>query len=167
MQFLSALFLAAVATATPILQSRATSAEQLFIKTEDWNKCGGSSFNIATSRFSADVKDCQCIVDNLALPDWKGKFFVRPVDGSKFGAKAVECQSCQFLIQSSNDFGTNVGAQDVMDLIKDSITKFAQNGKVGAWGEMDCENDNGKSGPDGLSKTRWEIGHSLGNEYNQ
>src|SRR5262245_13535127 len=141
-----------------LLRREAAAAPQ-FIRGDDSNKCGGSTFNTLTSDWSAQSEHCQCIFDNLKRAEWKGKFYARPIDGSKFGATAVVCLSCAFVVTSPNDFGTNVGTEDVMDLIRDSISRFGRNNRIGAKGDMECENDNGRSGPDAQSATTWSIEH--------
>ena len=47
----------------------------------------------------------------------------------------------RFGIQALNKHGNvefHVGAQDIVDIISNSITRFGGSGKVGAKGKMDC-----------------------------
>ena len=50
--------------------------------------------------------------------------------------------SCKFGIQATNLHGNiyfKIAAQDIVDIINDSISKFGASGRVGAKGNMDCK----------------------------
>lgn len=136
---------------------------QLFIEDPaDSKKCAVSNFADRTTAFSASLEDCLCIAENLAQPEWKGKFLMRPIDGTKFGATAVGCRSCAFLVATDDEFGTNVGADDVREFIEEAVDRFGaktEGERLGASGETVCENDSGREGTAAYAQTTWLLAH--------
>lgn len=100
--------------------------------------CQISSFVDQTSDASPSVSDCQQIIKNIendADASWD--------TGIATQRELVHYGSCAFGVESKSGADGNVmyqvGAQDIIDLINESISKFGGSGKVGAKGVMDCK----------------------------
>lgn len=101
------------------------------------NDCGASDFTNASSSGSPSIADCQQIAANIAHG---GSFFITAVEGPHTIASSG---SCAFEVQTS-DFGiVNVGNEDIIDLINQSIAMFAAPNPgqtfIGASGQMGCQ----------------------------
>ncbi|EME83862.1 uncharacterized protein MYCFIDRAFT_102479, partial [Pseudocercospora fijiensis CIRAD86] len=89
------------------------------------NDCGDSSFVKVTMSNRPLVADCQQLVANLAgNQEWRV---------TTSGVQVAVYQTCAF---NAVSFGGDsiIGNADVIDLINDSISKFEDNGYVGAQG---------------------------------
>ena len=105
------------------------------------NDCGDSTFENQTTDGSPLVTDCQTIVDNIS---GGGTWKVSTVGQQ---STLVQFGTCALGVQGNKSANTgNIGNQDIMDLINESIRKFEWNGKVGAKGEMTCQSDRGVMG---------------------
>lgn len=93
------------------------------------NDCGLSTFENHSSSASPKAEDCRQITRNIAR---EGSWNVGPFHDRTVVAYA----SCQFTISAT--IWTNIGNEDIIDIINDSIDKFQWEGKVGARGEMEC-----------------------------
>lgn len=100
--------------------------------------CGKTTFVDQTSDASPTVSDCMQIVKNIANTD--GKWEVENAIGSQH--QIVQHGSCAFGVQGlvkNGNVDYQVGAQDIVDIITDSVRQFGGSGKVGAKGEMSCD----------------------------
>ncbi|KAK3500592.1 hypothetical protein B0T13DRAFT_535440 [Neurospora crassa] len=98
--------------------------------------CEASSFVDQTSDASPSTSDCMGIVRNIQ--GTQGQWTVE--NGQQH--QLVQYGACKFGIQGLNKHGNgwfHVGAQDIVDIITDSINKFGGSGRVGAKGLMDCK----------------------------
>ena len=132
--------LAATTSAAPLsddahfdsLQKRAsvsdTVTNQLFKRV---GVCGSSSFHRETSNGSPSVADCRGMLNSGELD------IVYEVVGSRSEVK--RSGNCRFMVYSPGH--TAIGESDIRDLVRDSIAKFSNNGKVGARGSMDCKGE--------------------------
>ncbi|KAJ6140241.1 hypothetical protein N7471_006727 [Penicillium samsonianum] len=100
--------------------------------------CGDSTFENQTSDGSPLVEDCLIIIKNIqgdASTDYttlvagKPHREVAPHGTCAFGVEATS-------VNGNANFVT--GGQDVIDIINESVKRFASNGKVGAKGNMVC-----------------------------
>lgn len=101
------------------------------------NDCESSSFIDQTSDASPDVDDCMHIVDNIVGTD--GEWTIQTI--GKAQHQLVQYGSCKFGIQATDLHGNvnfKIAAQDIVDIINDSVNQFGGSGKVGAKGYMDC-----------------------------
>lgn len=99
--------------------------------------CGASTFIDQTSDASPSVSDCMVVVNNIKGTD--GQWTIQTIGkeqhqiaghgGCNFGVQATE-------LKGNVDF--SVGAQDIVDIITESIKQFGGGGKVGAKGDMSC-----------------------------
>lgn len=100
--------------------------------------CGDSTFIDQTSNASPKVEDCLQIIKNIE--GTKGEWSTNvPFQAQR---KLVQAGSCKLGVQATNAKGNNdfrVGAQDIIDLITDSIAKFARDGRVGSKGKLKCK----------------------------
>jgi hypothetical protein len=62
-------------------------------------------------------------------------------------------RECTFGVKTADRIATDVGNEDVGDLVTGSINKFQWYGLVGAQGKMGCERD----WPIGKSNVEWAI----------
>ena len=134
-------------------------APQLFVPGDDSTlKCTASTFANKTTEFSATTEDCLCIADNLSTEDWSGSFLLRPADGVGFGATAVTCRSCSFVVETKAEGGTSVGSEDVAGYVRDAVERFVKldMDRIGAEGETVCE-DGVEVG--GFVNMKWSIAH--------
>ncbi|KAK3934563.1 putative glycoside hydrolase [Diplogelasinospora grovesii] len=102
--------------------------------------CGDSTFVDQTSDASPSVSDCMGIVNNIK--GTQGEWEVENAIGAQH--QIVQFGSCKFGIQGLNKKGNvnfHIGAQDIVDIITESISKFGGSGKVGAKGQMGCKGD--------------------------
>lgn len=99
--------------------------------------CGDSTFVDQTSGASPPIEDCLQIVKNIqgTSRSWNSQL-LRQRELLHYG-------ECQFGVTGKGLHGNvnfDVGAQDVIDIIRDSIRKFGnEEGKVGAKGVMQCQ----------------------------
>ncbi|ORY12617.1 putative necrosis-inducing factor-domain-containing protein [Clohesyomyces aquaticus] len=101
------------------------------------NDCGASDFVNASSTGSPLISDCLQIAANIVHG---GAFFITAVN---FEHTIASFGSCAFQVQTS-DFGiVHVGNEDIIDLINESIARFAAPNPgqnfVGASGQMGCQ----------------------------
>ncbi|EEA29070.1 conserved hypothetical protein [Talaromyces marneffei ATCC 18224] len=99
--------------------------------------CGDSTFVDQTSAASPKVDDCLQIVANIqnTLGEWEVENAVEQQH------QLVQYGTCKFGVQGKGINGNidfHIGAQDIIDIIHSSISKFASNGVVGSMGEMNC-----------------------------
>lgn len=100
--------------------------------------CESSSFIDQTSAASPSVADCMGIVNNIK--GTQGEWEVENAIGKQH--QLVQFGDCKFGVQALNKKGNvdfNVGAQDIVDIITESIKRFGGGGRVGAKGRMDCK----------------------------
>ena len=129
---------------------------QLFVPGDSSDlKCTASTFAKKTTDFSASTEDCLCIATDLSSADWAGSFLLRPADGVKYGATAVTCRSCSFVVETAGEGGVSVGAADVAGYVRDAAERFPGD-RLGAEGETVCE-DGVVEG--GFVKIKWTIAH--------
>jgi GH18 family chitinase len=102
------------------------------------NFCDDSSFENRGSDASPSVDDCRTIIANIQddpYTQWK-----HTVVGKRH-RQITEAGSCAFGIKATKVNGNvdfEIGGQDVIDIINDSINKFGGTGKIGARGSMTC-----------------------------
>jgi hypothetical protein len=102
------------------------------------NHCQDSTFVDQTSDASPSVSDCMQIVKNIQNTD--GDWEVENAIGSQH--QLVQFGSCAFGVQGQGKNGNvdfYIGAQDIVDIITDSVRQFGGSGKVGAKGVMSCD----------------------------
>ena len=100
--------------------------------------CEDSSFEDQASDASPSVDDCMGIVNNIK--GTQGEWEVENAIGNQH--QIVQFGDCKFGVQGLNKKGNvdfHVGAQDIVDIITESIKRFGGSGKVGAKGQMDCK----------------------------
>lgn len=100
--------------------------------------CENSSFEDQTSDASPSTSDCMGIVNNIK--GTQGEWEVENAIGNQH--QLVQFGGCQFGIQGLNKQGNvdfHIGAQDIVDIITESIKRFGGSGKVGAKGRMGCK----------------------------
>lgn len=98
--------------------------------------CGASSFENQGSDASPLVEDCLTIIKNIEGTD--GEWNISPLKKQR---ELVHYGSCRFGVEGTNIKGNvsfNVGAQDIVDIIRDAIKMFGSTGRVGAKGKMQC-----------------------------
>uniref|UniRef100_A0A0L0NAP9 chitinase n=1 Tax=Tolypocladium ophioglossoides (strain CBS 100239) TaxID=1163406 RepID=A0A0L0NAP9_TOLOC len=101
------------------------------------NDYGALTLVDQTSDASPQVSDCLQIIKNIQGTD--GEWEVENAVGKQH--QIVQFGSCKFGVQGNGKNGNidfNVGAQDIIDIINDSVKQFGGSGKVGANGEMSC-----------------------------
>ncbi|TQV98247.1 glycosyl hydrolases family 18 [Cordyceps javanica] len=99
--------------------------------------CGASTFENQGSDASPLVEDCLTIIRNIEGTD--GSWNISPLKKQR---ELVKYGSCRFGVTGTNIKGNvsfNVGAQDIVDIIKDAIKQFGGTGRVGAKGNMQCD----------------------------
>ncbi|ERS96515.1 hypothetical protein HMPREF1624_06719 [Sporothrix schenckii ATCC 58251] len=100
--------------------------------------CESSSFIDQTSDASPSVDDCMHLVNNIIGTDgswWKDTAFLQQHQVAGYG-------SCNFGIQATDLHGNaqyQIQAQDIVDIVTESVKLFGGSGKVGAKGYMDCD----------------------------
>jgi hypothetical protein len=104
--------------------------------------CGDSTFVDTTTSASPLASDCMGIVNNIkgTQGEWTTPTALRQTrDIATFG-------TCRFTVWASDttlNVNFKVGAEDVVDIIKDAITRFGEGNKghIGATGVMPCNGD--------------------------
>ena len=115
-------------------------------KIENWpciippskNDCGDTTFIDQTSDASPSVDDCMGIVKNIE--NTQGEWEIENAIGKQH--QLVQFGGCKFGIQGNGKNGNidyHIGAQDIVDIIKESVKRFGGGGKVGAKGSMSCK----------------------------
>ncbi|KAI1073355.1 putative necrosis-inducing factor-domain-containing protein [Whalleya microplaca] len=103
------------------------------------DRCGDSSIFAATCDLSANVPDCQALIDyhNAHQGMWEFGNWDR-MRGESFQTLA-KSGDCAFGVSVINSQWTaiDVGGQDIVDLIIQSWN-YAYGGKVGTYGQMQC-----------------------------
>ncbi|GFF43688.1 hypothetical protein IFM58399_07030 [Aspergillus lentulus] len=100
------------------------------------DQSGGPYTN--TSDASVNVSDCMQIVKNFQNTD--GDWEVENAIGNQH--QLVHFGPCAFGVQGQGKNGNvafNIGAQDIVDIITDSVRQFGGSSKVGAKGVMSCD----------------------------
>lgn len=100
--------------------------------------CGSTDIVDQTSDASPKVSDCMQIIKNIEGTD--GEWSVEAVVGSHH--QIAEHASCRFGVQAKSVNGNAqffVGAQDIIDIINDSVRQFGGSGRVGTKGTMSCK----------------------------
>lgn len=105
-----------------------------------YDYCGDSTIENQTSDASPLVGDCKEMVRMLEDRELPTRWpHVGPLE--KQQAICVH-KSCKFGVTGKGIHGNvdfKVGAQDVIDLVRDSISKFGGGGRVGSKGTMNCK----------------------------
>ncbi|KAI5925852.1 putative necrosis-inducing factor-domain-containing protein [Camillea tinctor] len=104
---------------------------------KDRNFCGTSSFENRSSGGSPSAADCECVRDFAA--GHKGFYRINRSDADTF-FPVITCGTCRFGADTSNFFGTQVGNEDIVDVVNTALDLFRSDGHVGAYGEMGCDN---------------------------
>ncbi|CCC11716.1 hypothetical protein SMACR_04699 [Sordaria macrospora] len=114
------------------------------------DQCGNSNFINKTTGGSPTTGDCGEVRDYYRTANgyYSASRFT-DLAGSDW-CRLVITRTCVFGIKSANFNGASVGSTDISDLTRDAINKFQSGGRVGAEGEMNCNN----------SKVLWAIFHS-------
>ncbi|KAF7561921.1 hypothetical protein G7046_g2225 [Stylonectria norvegica] len=102
--------------------------------------CSDTTFLDQTSKASPSITDCRHIITNIE--GTSGEWELESATNNQH--EIVNFGSCKFGVQTHAGKGNinyHVGAQDIIDIINDSIKKFSANGKVGATGQMSCRGD--------------------------
>lgn len=102
--------------------------------------CGDSTFVDQTSDASPDVADCEQIIENIIGFDGKNKGEWEVENVLHQQHQLVEFGSCRFGVQGNggSNPGYHIGAEDIISIIRQSISEFGGSGKVGAKGDMVC-----------------------------
>ncbi|KAK4233480.1 putative necrosis-inducing factor-domain-containing protein, partial [Achaetomium macrosporum] len=99
--------------------------------------CQSSSFVDQTSNASPPVSDCLEIIKNIQGDGGAG--WTTGIGGQR---ELVSYGECKFVVQSvsgaDGDVTFKVGAQDIIDIIRDAIARFGGGGKIGAKRQVDC-----------------------------
>ncbi|KAI1488945.1 putative necrosis-inducing factor-domain-containing protein [Biscogniauxia mediterranea] len=143
--------LASAAEAEVVTEEPGTSKAKRFqfhADSEDRNFCGVSSFEDRTSGGSPGLSDCECVRDWSAAH--KGYYSINKSDSDSF-FPVITCGTCRFGVDTSNFFGTHVGNKDIVDVVDTALGLFPSGGRVGAYGEMGCDNSFVTAG------TRWGL----------
>ncbi|EGE06693.1 chitinase [Trichophyton equinum CBS 127.97] len=101
------------------------------------DECEGSTFEDQTNGGSPLVSDCMTIIKNIEGTD--GQWTTQVV--GKNQRQLVDYGTCKFGVEATKVNGNvafYVGAQDVVDIITDSIKQFGKDGRIAAKGEMSC-----------------------------
>jgi hypothetical protein len=142
--------LLSTAAALPTSENGATTAANTLAKRT--NKCGDSTFNGETSGGSPLVSDCEVLRNNIVGDgSWRISTFDYERDVASYG-------TCKFVVQAPVSSWSFVGNEDIRDIIRDSISRFASDGRVGARGLMNCEPGSATSSQAQL--TWWWIRHT-------
>ncbi|GBF66809.1 hypothetical protein TMEN_9530 [Trichophyton mentagrophytes] len=102
-----------------------------------WDECESSTFEDQTNGGSPLVSDCMTIIKNIEGTD--GQWTTQVV--GKNQRQLVDYGTCKFGVEATKVNGNvafYVGAQDVVDIITDSIKQFGKDGRIAAKGEMSC-----------------------------
>ncbi|EMD67007.1 hypothetical protein COCSADRAFT_196914 [Bipolaris sorokiniana ND90Pr] len=109
------------------------------------NYCGATTFINNSSGGSPWIADCQTLFDRIA---GDGSWFVEPQQ-----KRIASWGTCEFGARTVNNVITTIGNEDVRDLTRDAIARFAWQGRVGASGIVDC-------GPQQNVKVWWGVYHT-------
>ncbi|OAA81632.1 Glycoside hydrolase [Akanthomyces lecanii RCEF 1005] len=105
-----------------------------------YDYCGDSTLENQTSDASPLVSGCKEMVRMLEDRELPTRWpHVGPLEKQ---SEICSHKSCKFGVTGKGIHGNvdfKVGAQDVIDLVKDSITKFGGDGRVGSKGTMNCK----------------------------
>ncbi|KAK3291431.1 putative necrosis-inducing factor-domain-containing protein [Chaetomium fimeti] len=131
--------LSKLAIATASFFATATSIPLVSEKRE-FNLCGHSSFIDDTSGGSPLASDCEQLWrNNNRYPFHKLTLGQERPLGTwgtcTFSAVAIVTPGLDGI------WWTNIGDEDITDLVRDSISKFTRDGRVGAKGRADCYED--------------------------
>ena len=96
--------------------------------------CGDSTFVQKSSDKSPPSDHCRALVDYVNRI--KGYWLIDYLD--PWNVLLARSGDCIFGVHTKNVIGTNVGSQDVVDLLRDSIARFA-GVRLGAEGHMGCK----------------------------
>ncbi|KAL5120988.1 hypothetical protein ACEQ8H_001176 [Pleosporales sp. CAS-2024a] len=129
MRFSSSVLLVSLAAMACVAPT--TSAAPKLVAREGW--CEDSTFINASSGGSPQIVDCQQLAANIV---GSGNWFLTASDRTiaQYGTCAFNAR-----VESSGIQITHIGNDDVRDIIRDSIAKFAWQGKVGSGGHMNCD----------------------------
>ena len=100
--------------------------------------CGDSTFENQSSGGSPLVEDCRKVIAILER-DLGGSW--KPEVVGKRHREIADAGTCHFGVEATSVNGNvnfEVGAQDVIDIINESIKRFGGSGRVGAKGTMGC-----------------------------
>ncbi|KAI0014005.1 putative necrosis-inducing factor-domain-containing protein [Xylariaceae sp. FL0662B] len=100
--------------------------------------CSDTTFVDQTSDASPSVDDCMTIVRNIQ--GTQGEWWLENAIGTQH--QIAQHHSCAFGVQGlvkDGNINFLVGAQDIVDIITDAVSRFGGGGKVGAKGEMGCK----------------------------
>jgi hypothetical protein len=98
------------------------------------NDCSDSTFENNSGIGSPLTTDCLRIATNIAGGTWK----VETVTCRYH--QLVQFGTCAFCVTvCANTAFVNIGNQDIMDLIHESVPRFEWNGSVSATGRMQCQ----------------------------
>ncbi|WQF79015.1 Putative Ecp2 effector protein [Colletotrichum destructivum] len=116
--------------------------------------CGGSSFSGTASPWPTQG-DCAVIRDWAYTLNTYWSIWTNTPDYHG----VIVYGTCVFGAGTRNVYDTYVGSSDMADLVRDGINRFANNGLVGAAGEMGCENSCTQSGCpfSGRSSVFWKL----------
>jgi len=150
MQFSKVQYLAILATFFSTITAAPTSPVTQTLSKRD-NYCGDSTFNGLGYPW-AYVSDCQQLAANIV---GDGSWVI---PGTNHWHGIASYGTCGFFARSghANVAISNIGNEDLRDLIRDSINKFQGNGVVGAQGGMPCKSGFGDIG------VQWQITNSVG-----
>ncbi|KAI9040038.1 uncharacterized protein KD926_008601 [Aspergillus affinis] len=115
--------------------------------------CKESTFVDQTNGASPFVKDCLTIIKNIEddyTSEWKTGVLAQP------HRKILGYGTCIFGVEADDVKGNVqfwVGGQDVIDIINDVVKDFSKDGRVAAYGKMQCKG-NIKD-----QKVKWSIYH--------
>lgn len=104
-----------------------------------YDYCGDSTLENQTSDGSPDVEDCKELIRRLEDKRLPSRW---PHISLERQQELVSYESCKFGVTGKGIHGNvdfKVGAQDIIDLVRDSINKFGGTGKVGSKGTMSCK----------------------------
>jgi hypothetical protein len=107
------------------------------LQAREGDHCYESTFHGETFNGSALITDCQQLADSL------DGSLSKEVD--KYERPYAIHGTCKFLVYNNirpYHYIARVGDQDVKDIIRDSISKFGRDGRVGARGTMRCNPGN-------------------------
>ncbi|KAF9874487.1 hypothetical protein CkaCkLH20_08050 [Colletotrichum karsti] len=109
--------------------------------TKDWDACGGSTFTSAWSSSAPLVEDCNFL--QTYFQNTKGYFRVATSDLDANGvswSRLVSVNTCGLSVRATPRPATAgyIGNTDFRDLIRDSISKFSQDGRVSVGGNTVC-----------------------------
>lgn len=105
--------------------------------------CGMSSFAGETSTGSPKISDCVNLVEKFN-PSKTYKIGTERKEMGRYG-------NCRFMARAYSA-NTKLGNEDIRDLLRSSIDRYAKDGRVGARGSMHCA-----GGGSGAEKVDWWV----------